>query len=108
MWQLPVPVSMVGTVAFSTTALINPAPPRGITTSTSPRARMRWVTLDRSSDGSNCTASAGRPAAVRVWRRIRTSSALELAADDEPRSSATLPDFSAMPKASTVTFGRAS
>ena len=29
-------------------------------------------------------------------------------ADFDPRNSATLPDFSASPKASTVTFGRAS
>ncbi|SKV48126.1 Uncharacterised protein [Mycobacteroides abscessus subsp. abscessus] len=40
-WQLPTPVSMVGTCASRTTASIRPAPPRGITTSTSPRAWMR-------------------------------------------------------------------
>ena len=37
---------MVGTIASRTTASISPAPPRGITTSTRPRAWIRWVTLD--------------------------------------------------------------
>ena len=35
---MPVPVSMQGTAAFSTQARISPAPPRGISRSTSPRA----------------------------------------------------------------------
>ena len=39
---------MVGTIASRTTASINPAPPRGITTSTRPRAWIRCVTLARS------------------------------------------------------------
>ena len=52
---------MVGTIASRTTASISPAPPRGITTSTRPRAWIRWVTLARSALGSSCTASAGRP-----------------------------------------------
>ena len=49
---------MVGTVASRTTASIKPAPPRGMTTSTRPRAWIRCVTLARSSLGSSCTASA--------------------------------------------------
>lgn len=32
-WQLPTPVSITGTFAFSTTALIRPAPPRGMSKS---------------------------------------------------------------------------
>ena len=32
-WQLPAPVSITGTFAFSTTERINPRPPRGISAS---------------------------------------------------------------------------
>ena len=32
-WQMPVPVSITGTRAFSTTARISPAPPRGMSRS---------------------------------------------------------------------------
>ncbi len=99
---------MVGTVASRTTASIRPAPPRGITTSTSPRAWIRWVTLARSALGSSCTASAGRPSAVSASRSTATSAALERAAEELPRSSTALPDFSVRPKASTVTLGRPS
>ena len=37
-WQMPVPVSIQGTVAFATQVRIRPAPPRGISRSTSPLA----------------------------------------------------------------------
>ena len=97
---------MVGTVASRTTASIRPAPPRGMTTSTSPRAWIRWVTLERSELGSSCTASSGRPSPASAPRSTRTSSALDFAAEELPRSSTALPDFSVNPKASTVTLGR--
>src|SRR5271157_5643637 len=51
---------MVGTCASRTTASIRLAPPRGITTSTRPRAWIRWVTVDRSSAEISWTASTGR------------------------------------------------
>ena len=65
---------MVGTCASRTTASIKPAPPRGMTTSTRPRAWIRCVTLARSSLGSSCTASrleplAGQRGAQRVHQR---------------------------------------
>ena len=51
---------MVGTCASRTTASIRLAPPRGITTSTRPRAWIRCVTVDRSAAESSWTASAGK------------------------------------------------
>ena len=46
-WQLPTPVSITGTVDSSTTVLISDAPPRGISTSTRPRARISSLTESR-------------------------------------------------------------
>ena len=66
-----------GTVASRTTASISPAPPRGMTTSTRPRAWISCVTLERSWLGSNCTASAGRPCCVIASRSTATSAAFE-------------------------------
>ena len=39
------PISITGTRLFSTTLRMSPAPPRGMTTSTMPRARVRCMTL---------------------------------------------------------------
>ena len=61
-WQLPTPVSITGTVDSSTTERIRPAPPRGISTSTSPRARISSLADSWPSPGTSCTTSAGRPA----------------------------------------------
>ncbi len=96
---------MVGTIASRTTASISPAPPRGITTSTRPRAWIRWVTLARSSAGSSCTASSGSCSVSSAARNANTSAELECTADELPRSSTALPDLSVNPNASTVTFG---
>lgn len=46
-WHMPVPVSMQGTVAFSTQALISPFPPRGIRRSTRPVAVISSFALPR-------------------------------------------------------------
>ena len=46
-WQMPVPVSTQGTVAFSTQERISPAPPRGISRSTSPVAVISSRALSR-------------------------------------------------------------
>ena len=46
-WQMPVPVWMQGTLAFSVQARISPAPPRGISRSTSPTAVIRSLALWR-------------------------------------------------------------
>ena len=48
-------------------------------------------------------ASAASPA-----RSAATTARFEFNADEDPRSSAALPDFRQMPAASAVTFGRAS
>ena len=66
------------------------------------------MTLERSALGSSCTASAGSPSATKAARSTVTSAALDRAADELPRSSTALPDFSVSPKASTVTLGRPS
>ena len=107
-WQLPTPVSMTGTVDCSTTAWISPAPPRGMTRSTSPRACMRCWADDRSSAAICWMASAGSPAPAIASRMTAMIAALEWAADDEPRSSTALPDLRQIPAASAVTLGRPS
>ncbi len=107
-WQLPVPVSITGTVDSSTTVRISDAPPRGISTSTMPRARISSRTDSRLSPGTSCTASAGSPEPPTASRRTFTRAALEADAEDEPRSSTALPDLRQRAAASTVTFGRAS
>ncbi len=107
-WQLPVPVSMTGTVDSSTTVRIREAPPRGMSTSTRPRARISSRTESRLSPGTSCTASAGSPDPPTASRSTRTSAVLEAYADEEPRSSTALPDLRQSAAASTVTFGRAS
>ena len=106
-WQLPTPVSITGTWLLRTTVSIRPAPPRGISTSTSPRAAISSAVTSRG-PGISWTASAGRSASASPWRSASTIAAFESAAEEEPRSSAALPDFRQMPPASAVTFGRAS
>ena len=64
---------MTGTVDSSTTLRISPAPPRGISTSTRPRARISALTLSWVSPGTSWTTSAGRP---------RRATASRSAADD--------------------------
>ena len=83
-WQLPTPVSMTGTVDSSTTLRIRPAPPRGISTSTSPRARISALTESWLSPGTSWTTSAGRPAATTAPRRTSTMAALLERALEEP------------------------
>ena len=107
-WQLPTPVSITGTVDSSTTDRISDAPPRGMRTSTNPRARISSLTESRDDESSNWTASAGSPAASTASRSTATIAALDRAADEDPRSSTALPDLSASPAASAVTLGRAS
>ena len=107
-WQLPTPVSITGTVDSSTTERIRPAPPRGISTSTRPRARISALAASCPSPGTSWTASAGRPEAAAAPRRTATMAWLERSALDEPRSSTALPLLRQMPAASAVTLGRAS
>ena len=93
---MPTPVSITGTWLLRTTVSIRPAPPRGMSTSTSPRAAISSLVTSRG-PGTSWTASAGRSASARPSRSASTIAALESAADEEPRSSAALPDFRQMP-----------
>ncbi len=102
------PVSITGTVDCSTTVRISDAPPRGMTTSTRPRARSSSVTESRVSPGTSCTASAGNPLSAKASRKTLTSAVFDDLAEEEPRSSTALPDFRHSAAASTVTLGRAS
>ena len=63
-WVLPVPVSMTGTWECSTTRWIRPAPPRGISTSTRPRARISTSTPSRPCSSIPTIRSAGSPCAA--------------------------------------------
>src|SRR4051794_17728195 len=107
-WQLPTPVSMTGTVDSSTTLRMRPAPPRGMRTSTKPRARMRCFADSWSVPGTSWTVSVGSPALSPASARMATNAALLDRALDEPRSSTALPLLRHRPAASTVTLGRAS
>jgi len=82
---------MTGTVDSSTTELMSEAPPRGMSTSTRPRARMRCLTDSRSRPGTSCTASTGTCVPSSASRMTCTSAVLESYADDEPRSRTALP-----------------
>ena len=82
MWTLPSPVSMTGTAAFVTTDWIRSRPPRGIRTSTRPRARIRALAPSRPYWSTVWTASAGRPTDSRASRRMVTRAALVAAAAD--------------------------
>ena len=64
-WQIPVPVWMQGTVAFSTQARISPAPPRGISRSTSPSA----VISSRGALRGWCPPAGSRSSGVAADRR---------------------------------------
>ncbi len=108
MWQLPTPVSITGTVDSSTTVRISDPPPRGISTSTRPRARISSLTESREDESSSWIASAGSPTPATASRSTATIAALDWAAEEEPRSSTALPDFRQSPAASAVTLGRAS
>ena len=98
---------MTGTVDSRTTRSISDAPPRGMTTSTRPRALSSSPT-DARSAGSSSTEPAGSPAFSAVSVRMVTSAVFVRNADAEPRSSAAFPLLRQRPAASTVTLGRAS
>ena len=87
---------------------INAALPRGITRSTLPRAFSNALTVSRSSDGTSCSTSGEILVLAKALRITSSKIALLLAAVDEPRNRAALPDINKITAASTVTFGRAS
>ncbi len=108
MWQLPHPVSITGTRAFSVTERISPRPPRGISTSRVPRIRIMASAEARDVSVTSWTQSSGRPAVFSAARRTSATAALERTASLPPRSSTALPAFRQMAAASAVTLGRAS
>ena len=107
-WQMPVPVSTQGTVAFSTQERISPAPPRGISRSTSPVAVISSRALSRLVSWTRFTRSAGRPAAVSPSFRAATMALADRKASLPPRRTQALPAFTARAAASEVTLGRLS
>jgi hypothetical protein len=107
-WTLPSPVSMTGTLAFWTTDWIRPCPPRGMRTSTFPRAAMSAFAPSRPYSSTLWTQSTGSFTSARESRMMPTRARLDSSAAEPPRSSTALPDFRAIPAMSTVTLGRAS
>ena len=67
---------MTGTVDSVTTVWISEAPPRGMRTSTRPRAVISSLTLERSVPGTSWTLSTGMPAAVAASDSTCTSAVL--------------------------------
>ena len=107
-WQMPVPVSMQGTVADSTHARMSPAPPRGMSRSTRPEAVISSCALRRVGSETRLTNVSGRPASRSPSCMAATMAAAERYASLPPRSTQTLPLFMASTAASEVTFGRLS
>ena len=99
---------MTGTVATPLSAAFRPSPPRGMMRSTMPV----WVASSASSSrpppATSDIAPGGSPAAVAASAATAASTALECAAELDPRSTTALPDFRHRAAASMVTLGRAS
>ena len=76
--------------------------------STTPSWPASSASSSRPPPATSASAPAGRPAASAASDATAASTAFECAADEEPRSTIALPDFSASAAASIVTFGRAS
>ena len=105
---MPVPVSMQGTVAFSTQARISPAPPRGMSRSTSPFARISSFALSWLVSSRMLRMSASPPAAVMPSLSAAVMAFALRMASRPLRRTQTLPLLMASAAASEVTFGRLS
>ena len=99
---------MTGTVATAFSAAFRPSPPRGKIRSTTPSCVASSASSSRPPPATSPIAPSGTPAPDAASAAIVASTALECAADDEPRSTTALPDFRHSDAASIVTFGRAS
>ena len=106
MWQIPVPVSNTGTAALSTQARMSPAPPRGISRSTSPRAAISSLAEAREVSSTSWRASWGRPAADKPSFSAAVMAAAERWASLPQRRTQADPAFNARAAASLVTLGR--
>ena len=108
MWQLPVPVSITGTEEFSTTDLISPAPPLGISRSRRPLALIICVAESLLVSVTRLMQSSGNPASAREFLMELAMAILEFMASFPPRSTTALPALRHIAAASAVTLGRAS
>ena len=99
---------MTGTFDVSTQWRMRPAPPRGMSTSTTPCSCMSSSAAARSANVTAPMQPRGMPASTAASCSTRAITSFEAAAMLPPRSTAALPDFRQMPAASAVTFGRAS
>ena len=104
-WQLPVPVSMTGTVAFFTTNCISPLPPRGIITSTYSFIVSSSFTHSLSVDSISCKAFSSMPFALSASLITFAMAMLELIASLPPFNMTAFPVLKHSPKVSKVTFG---
>ena len=107
-WQMPVPVWMQGTLAFSTQARMSPAPPRGMSRSTKPTAVISALAEAWVVSSMRETAASGRPFSFRPRRRASTMAWAERQASRPQRRTQTLPLLMARAAASLVTLGRLS
>ena len=105
---MPAAAYITGTVACSLSAAFRPSPPRGMIRSTTPSWVASWRSSSRSPPATSEMAAAGTPADATAAAATWASTAFELAAIDEPRSTIALPDLRHSAEQSIVTFGRAS
>ena len=99
---------MTGTVATPLSAAFSPSPPRGMIRSTTPACVASSASSSRPPPATRAIAPVGRPAAVAASAATAASTALECAAELEPRRTTALPDVRHSAAASMVTLGRAS
>ena len=107
-WQLPEPVSITGTFAFSTTALIKPAPPLGINTSKYSVKRIISFADSLLVFCTSWTQFPDKPTCSNAACIMLVIHWLEWNASFPPRKMTALPDFKQSAAASEVTFGLAS
>ena len=105
MWQFPVPVSITGTVDFSTTVLIRFAPPLGISTSMYSRIVISFSAKALSVEGTTCMMSLFSPVSSSAERRAFPIAMFEFMASEPPLRIMAFPDFMHSPDASEVTSG---
>ena len=107
-WQFPVPVSMTGIVAWFTTALISPAPPLGISTSTYSFIFIKAAAVSLDVSSIKAITCSGSPSFTSALRIVSTIAILEWIASLPPFKITTFPVLKQRANASAVTFGLAS
>ena len=102
------PVSITGTVEFSTQDFIRPAPPRGISTSTAPFILISSFALSLEVSVTRQMQFSSSPAFFNAPRRALTMAFEEFIASLPPLRIQAFPDLIHRAAASEVTFGLAS